>query len=74
MKTRRVILTIDTIMDIFKDYATENDIPITAMPLKLLFKPTDRGRLAIEAVSDEWAKDLPPLQLNFDLRKIYSVS
>lgn len=73
MKTRRVILTIDTIMDLFKDYATEEDIPADAMPIKLLFKPTDQGRLAIEATSESWTKELPPIQLHFDLRKVYSV-
>lgn len=59
-------------MDLFKDYVTEEDIPSDSMPLTLFFKPTDQGKLAIEATSDSWVQGLPPLQLHFDLRKVYA--
>jgi len=74
MKERYVIVTIDTIAELFKDYCGEQDIPADAMPTKLLFKPNDKGRLAIQMVSDSWTKDLPPLNVSFAIRRVHTTS
>lgn len=74
MKERYVVVTIDTIAELFKDYCGPEDIPPDAMPTKLLFRPADRGRLAIQMVSDSWAEGLPPLNVSFTIRRIHTVT
>lgn len=59
-------------MDLFKDYVTAEDIPTNAMPLKLMFKPTEMGKLAIIVDSPDWKQGDPPIQINFDIRRLYT--
>jgi hypothetical protein len=73
MTDRMVIVTIDTITNLFKDYCSPGDIPQDAQPLQLKLKPTEMGRLAIVMESPEWKKGLTPLEVKFDIRRIYSV-
>jgi len=75
MKQRYVVLTIDTIAELLKDYISNpDDIPPDAMPVKLMLKPTEAGKLAIEFVSDHFnPQSLTPLTVKFDLKRIYSV-
>lgn len=74
MKERFVILTIDTIAELFKDYCGPEDIPADAMPTKLLLRPTEKGRLAIEFVSDSWAEGLPPLAVTFKIKRMFAIN
>jgi len=53
MRERFVIVTIDTIVELLKDYCGQ-DIPADAMPLRLLLRPEEKGRLAIELTSHEF--------------------
>lgn len=71
MKRRRCILTIDSIVALFKDYLTEEDMPTTVVPIKLMVNPKEVGKLAILAESLDWPQDAPPLQIHFDIRRIY---
>ena len=72
MKERFVIVTIDTIVELFKDYCGE-DIPADAMPIRLLVRPEEKGRLAIELVSDSFKPDSPSLVVNFRNKRIHAV-
>jgi hypothetical protein len=73
--TRLVIVTIDTLMEIFKAYSGElQDIPTDAKAVKLMFKPTDMGKLKIVAESEGWKEGLPPIQIRFDIKRIHSVA
>lgn len=73
MESRKIIITIDDVMALFKDYCTEEDIPSDAMPLKLMIKPAER-LFAIVADSEGWKHGLPPLQVKFDIKRIFGVS
>jgi len=54
VKQRYIVITIDTLAEMLKDYvADEQDIPADAMPVRLLVKPTEQGKLAIEMFSDQ---------------------
>lgn len=73
MKERHVVVTIDTIAELFKDYLSEADLPTNAVPMKLLFKPGEKGKLALEMFSLDWQDGLPPLAVNFDIKRVYGV-
>lgn len=74
MKTRICIVTIDTLAELFKDYVNNpDDIPLDTMPVKLMLKPTEQGKLAIEMFSDSYKGTELPLNIHFDIRRIYSV-
>jgi hypothetical protein len=71
LKERYIVLTIDTIAELFKDYCDPKDLPDTAIPLKLLYNGTD---LALEMFSEDWPEGLGPLKAHFDIKRIYGVS
>lgn len=73
MKDRRILITIDTIAELFKDYLTEEDLPADAMPVKMLLKKNEAGKLAILMVSDSFPEQAAPYYVRFDIKKVYSV-
>jgi len=73
LKRRRVIVSVDDIMSMFRDYCSPEDFPSDAVPVTLKLKPTERGRMAIEAESRFWAHGLPPLEVRFELRRLHSL-
>jgi hypothetical protein len=73
MTLRTISITIDSLVSLFRDYLPEGDIPTDAQAVQLRLKPTERGRLAIICESDEWQRGLAPLQIKFDVRRMFSV-
>jgi hypothetical protein len=73
MKERYVVLTIDTIGELFKDYVGPEELPWDAKPLKLIFKPTEMGRLALIMDSAYWTEGMPDININFDIKRVYGV-
>lgn len=74
MARRKIIIPIDSVLEMFKSYTAENhEIPADAKPVSLMVKPSEQGKFAIVATSEEWAQNLPPLQIHFDIRKVFSV-
>lgn len=74
MKPRYIMLTIDTIAELIKDYASEAEIPADAMPISLKMKPTEPGKMAMELVSDNWpSSDMSPLVISFKIKRVYGV-
>ncbi len=71
--TRMVVLPIDTIVALFKDYCGQLGFPKDAMPVKFLCKPTERGKLAIVVESDEFTGNQASEQIKFDIRRFYGV-
>lgn len=73
---RRVIITIDTLIELFKDFLPDEDIPDDIQPLKLYLKPGTR-KVGILCCSKEWTDppggSLVELPISFELRRIYSV-
>lgn len=71
--SRMVIISLDTLMEIIKDY-TNGEVPTDASPLKLLFRPTDKGRIGILTSSPSWpTNESGPLEVRFQMRRFYGV-
>lgn len=73
MQSRRVLITIDTILELLKNYCGSEDIPTDATPLKLMVNPKERNKVALVAESAAWPQGAAPLQINFQIKRIYSV-
>jgi len=73
MKPRFIMLTIDTITELIKDYVGLDELPEDARAIKLMFKPTEQGKLAIEMVSDTWQSPQAPINVSFKIKRVYSV-
>jgi hypothetical protein len=74
MALRKIIVPIDSVLELMKSYTAENhEIPTDAKPVTLMVKPTEAGRFAIIAESPEWSSGLPPIQIHFDIRRTFSV-
>lgn len=72
MKTRHVIVTIDSIAELLKDYvANPDDIPVDAMPVKMLFNPINK-KLAVEFISESYTGSEAPLAVTFDIKRVFS--
>lgn len=75
MKTRFITITIDSVMALLRDYMPEGDIPEDAKPVKLFMNPTERGKMAIEFVSDELSSnDLAPLEARFQMKRYWAAA
>lgn len=73
MAKRKIIIPIDSILDLFKSYTAENhEIPTGTLPVTLMIKPQETGKFAIIADSPEWGRDLPPLVVNFDIKRVFT--
>lgn len=74
MASRKIIIPIDSVLELFRSYTAENnEIPLDAKPVTLMVKPQEKGQFAIIAESTEWSKDQPPLVMNFDIRRNFSI-
>jgi hypothetical protein len=71
--TRTVIVTAETILELMKDYLGEENVPQDARPTRLLFNRNDKGRLAIEASSDNWPTGKDGFEARFDLQRSFLV-
>ena len=72
--TRMVVINIDDLLRIIKDILPEEDLPKDSIPVRLLYRPTDRGKIGIEVESPSFSP-LGGAELNvkFDLKRIHSV-
>jgi hypothetical protein len=69
---RRILIPIDSVMELFKDYASaNNDIPRDTVPLTLMVNPAERGMFAIRAESPSWTNDAP-MRIDFDIKRVFS--
>jgi hypothetical protein len=72
--TRKIIIPVDSVLELFKSYTAENnEIPWDAKPVSLMVKPTEKGAFAIVADSADWAADQPPIVIHFDIRRSFLV-
>lgn len=70
MFTRDVVVDIDTLLALFRDYCAVEDVPSDARAVKLMLHPLER-KLAIVVDADSWAQDMPPLEVRFDIKRVY---
>lgn len=73
MKPRYIMLTIDTITELIKDYVGLDELPEDARAITLKFKATEQGKLGIEMISDTWDKPQAPIDVNFRVKRVYGV-
>jgi hypothetical protein len=70
---RKIIIPIDAVMAILKDYTKgTGDVPQDAVPLSLMVNTAERGMFGIMAESAEW-KDDTPVRVVFDIKRVYGV-
>lgn len=66
---RDIILTAQTILEIFKDYCGEDNIPANTIVESVKMNPQFPGKIALQIYSPDF-KDSKPLEVNVDLRKM----
>lgn len=74
MKPRYIMLTIDTITELIKDYVGLEELPEDARAIKMMFKPNESGKLAIEMISDSWTETQTPIDINFKIKRFYGIT
>jgi hypothetical protein len=67
-----IITTIDSVVEMFKDYCGVDEIPPDAQAVKLLFKPTERGRLAIVMESPSWQTG-GQMEVRFEIKRFHPI-
>lgn len=72
-RKRMVIVTLDTIAELIKDYVGESNIPADARAYRLLTNPQERGKLAIDLTSLSIPRDAKDMFVNFDIKRVFSV-
>lgn len=74
MARRKIIIPVDSVLELFKSYTAENhEIPYDAKPVTLMVKPQETGKFAIVAQSDSFPTNAPPLQISFDIGRSFVV-
>lgn len=71
---RRIIVSIDSLIAMFRDYtATTGDIPPDTQALSLQVNPSQKGMFRILAESESWTTGLPPLRIDFNIKRVHTV-
>jgi hypothetical protein len=70
MKRRLIVIGIDDICALFRDYCYMNGFPVDAKCSTLLMNPATR-RMRLRVTSEEWSGEQPPEQIRFDLHRTY---
>lgn len=73
MKQRWVAIPIDAMCAIFADYAGKIGFPPDAKPVRLLMHPAS-GKLMLEVEAESLAKDEPPEEIRFSLKRTHLVN
>jgi len=73
MKQRLVIIPIDDLLELLKDYAGLTSIPDDAQADRLQIQPSDR-KLALQLVAGSWDGPQPAEEIRFDLQRTFKVS
>lgn len=71
-RSRLIIVTIDTLMALFKDYLP-GYVPEDATPLELFIHPSTPGKMAILTESSNWDSAGNEVNVRFELRRSYGV-
>lgn len=73
MKARLIVIPIDDISRLFRDYLHITGYPLDAKPV--MFRPDPATRkLVLEVESAGWEGKQPPEVINFELKQSYMVS
>lgn len=69
---RLVVVTIDTILAVLRDYAG-GEIPADAQAVSFQLNPREKNKFMLVIDSPSYDKQLPPMILDFDIRRFYGV-
>ena len=70
---RDVVISIESIMEILKDYLGEEDMPRDAVARSLMVNPKLENRVAILVESAEWGEELAPIEVRFVNKRVYGL-
>lgn len=71
---RFVVVPIDDLFRMIGDYAgAALGLPTDCAPVKLMYKPTEQGKLGLMIESASWDGDQPAEEIRFDLRRVYGL-
>lgn len=73
MIERDVVVTIESVVALFRDYLGDEQIPADARPTRLMYNKNERNKLGVMVESDEWREGMAPLTVKFDIKRVYTV-
>jgi len=73
MKNRLVILPVDSVLELFKDYAGLIAVPDDAQVTQLLMNPRER-KMALVVEAESYDGLQPTEEIRFDLQRTYVVN
>lgn len=73
MQRRQVIITIDSIGELLKDYLGEGVVPADAVAQRLMINPLENGKIALELASPSIKANAKDIRVSFELKRVYSV-
>lgn len=73
-KSRPVLLSIETLVEILKDYMGEDDLPSDAKAVKLMMNPQEANKIGLVVESSQIKYGAAPLEVRFDIRRMFGVS
>lgn len=72
VKRRYVIVTASSLLEIFKDYMGEEELPVDAKLERFMMKPSEKGAFAFVVESPSIPVGAPPVRVKYDIRRIYA--
>lgn len=72
-KTRLILIPVDSVLCLFKDYAGLIAVPDDAQVVKLMINPQER-KLALLIEADSYSGPQPTEEIRFDLQRTYLVN
>ena len=73
MKTRYIVITIESLGNLLKDYMGSGEISPAAAPLRMMRKPSEANKLAIEFDDPQAPAGAPPLLVHFHLKRVHAI-
>ena len=72
MRSRMIIIDIDSICSLLKDYVGQVGFPADAVPLKFMLNPQER-KLGLVVESEEFRGPQAVEEIKFDLRRVFGI-
>lgn len=69
-----VVVTVDTLVEILKDYLGEENVPKDAQVVRLLVRPSEPGKFAIVVDGDSIKYNAPAVVADFQVKRFYGLS
>lgn len=71
---RMVIVRLDDLVEMIKDYVGEEHAPVSARYAGIMRNPKYLNKIGIMVVSDDWNGWQGVQELHFDLRRVYGLA